>query len=148
MTNLLSQGKRKAQGRAAGVQPRVVAEISGVQFVVAAVRAGIGVAIFTLVPLAPDDGVAFLSLGREDIPRQQVAAITRSFFTATKPSRHFFSSHGKPIVKSLFKISGWAGLAGIFPPCKAKKRRNTCCITSFFNAAGRKETCQRRAGRF
>ena len=89
MTNLLSQGKRKAQGRAAGVQPRVVAEISGVQFVVAAVRAGIGVAIFTLVPVAPDDGVAFLSLGREDIPRQQVAAITRRVFYRNEAQQTF-----------------------------------------------------------
>ena len=83
MTNLLSQGKRKAQGRA------VVAEISGVQFVVAAVRAGIGVAIFTLVPLAPDDGVAFLSLGRADLPRQQVAAITRRGFYRNEAQQAF-----------------------------------------------------------
>ena len=36
--------------------------------------------------------------------------------------------------KSLFKISRCVKLAGIFPPRKAKKHRNTCCITSFFQA--------------
>ena len=71
------------------MQPRVVAEIAGVQFVIAAVRAGMGVAVFISVPLAPDDGVAFLSLGRADLPRQQVAAITRRGFYHNEAQQAF-----------------------------------------------------------
>ncbi len=29
---------------------------------------------------------------------------------------------------------------GVLPSCKAKNRRNTLCISRFFNAAGRKKT--------
>jgi len=79
----------QAYFQAAGVQPRVVAEIAGVQFVIAAVRAGMGVAVFISVPLAPDDGVAFLSLGRADLPRQQVAAITRRGFYRNEAQQAF-----------------------------------------------------------
>lgn len=63
--------------RSVGVQPRVAAEISGVQFVIAAVQAGVGISIFTSVPIPDFRGITYLSLGRKDIPRQQVAVITR-----------------------------------------------------------------------
>ncbi len=41
--------------------------------------------------------------------------------------------------KSLFNISGCAEWGEIFSSCKAKKRRHTLCMASFFNAAGRKK---------
>lgn len=63
--------------RSVGVQPRIAAEIAGIQFVIAAVQAGLGISIFTSVPVPPFRGIAYLSLGREDIPRQKVALITR-----------------------------------------------------------------------
>lgn len=63
--------------RSVGVQPRIAAEISGVQFVTAAVHAGVGISIFTSVPIPDFRGITYLSLGRKDIPRQRVAVITR-----------------------------------------------------------------------
>jgi len=63
--------------RAVGVQPRVAAEISGLQFVIAAVQAGVGISIFTSVPLPSFRGVTYLSLGQRDIPQQRVSVITR-----------------------------------------------------------------------
>lgn len=79
---VVSRSYRLAQEyfRRVGVQPRVVAEIAGIQCVITAVKAGLGVSIFISVPLAPSDGIAYLSLGREDVPRQRVALITRRGF--------------------------------------------------------------------
>lgn len=79
---LVSRSHRLAQDyfRSVGVQPRVVAEIAGVQTVAAAVQAGLGVSIFISVPLGTSSRVAYLSLGEGEVPRQRVAVITRKGF--------------------------------------------------------------------
>ncbi len=60
-----------------GVRPRVVAELMGIQAVMSAVQAGVGVSIFTSVPYPSARELRYLSLGRRDIPRQRAAVITR-----------------------------------------------------------------------
>lgn len=79
LPSAISRSYRLAQSyfRAVGVQPHVAAEIAGLQFVIAAVQAGVGISIFTSVPLPSFRGVTYLSLGQKDIPQQRVSVITR-----------------------------------------------------------------------
>lgn len=88
---VVSRSYRLAQDyfRKVGVQPRVIAEIAGIQAVTSAVQAGLGVSIFTSVPLAASRKVAYLSLGRDDIPRQRVAVITRKGFYQNEAHQAF-----------------------------------------------------------
>ncbi|MEA5012213.1 MAG: LysR family transcriptional regulator [Angelakisella sp.] len=63
-----------------GLDPFVVAELQDVRSVMDIVSTGVGRGIFISVPISKKDNLAYLSLGKSNLPKQKTAIITRKGF--------------------------------------------------------------------
>lgn len=71
------------------VEPVISAEIAGIQGVIKAVQAGLGISMYACVPLPAGSGITYLSIDCKELPGEKTAVFTRKGYYLSDPARAF-----------------------------------------------------------